>query len=515
MQYKKNNAFILIFAAFCLISVACQNKNADPTKPPTDAADAVANPMPSHDAKTHTNNGGETDVDRENTFHAPTQHDPLDPPNDAKPNREEKAHQPVKTETSRETTENQENPTSHAENAVALLTQPVLTEHEAKRLQNAIQALWRDEASPDDFNAYIDEITVQSPNPEAALRFLYEFESRFSNAYPSLMPKIRSLYRHALYTHPALNALPTYLKPDRDISSIKRLGGGSTLVYKLYKNGQTIAAFKPLQSRYQSNYRSEIAAYRFGFAMKCGFDVPRNFPVYFDFKEFSGLYARNSANLKTEFKEILPTRIDKDLFRVDGTFKQWIPDFADFPIEMTELWKDWLNPGFSKADLNAPLEQILPLIEKKHPRGKDFTQKLQKHIQNTTKYALAKQISNLIVFDFLINNWDRFSGLKDFYGVNCQIANGRFMSIDNGASFANTPNPKPQKNLHRIQRFSKVTYDAIRAFDKNELLEFLFPNASKMEIGKIDTLWKLRQEFLDYIDSCIKKNGEDETFFFE
>ena len=307
---------------------------------------------------------------------------------------------------------------------------------------------------------------------------------------------------------PALLSMTESLSPDE-------AGGGSTLVYRLIKDKTTIAAYKPFQKRFQSNYRSEIAAYRLCPVMKCGFDVPVNLPVVFEFQEFSRLYARNASNPKAEFTEIIPTPNGDGSHRVDGTFKQWIPEYADFPIELKSLWRAWLNPGTTREDLQRPASEIVPEVAKKHELGARFADKLAPHLENLTKYELARQISNLIVFDFLVNNWDRFSGVPKLYGINCQIVHGRLMSIDNGAAFAKTPNSKPRQHLEQIQRFSRLTYDAIRAFDKESLTKALFPSPSPMELEKIDTFWALRDAYLNYVEQCIEKNGEDETFFFE
>ena len=328
---------------------------------------------------------------------------------------------------------------------------------------------------------------------------------------------LRAEYQKVLDEHPLLHAEPKALTVDQDVTHIKRIGGGSSLVYKLLKDKVVIAAFKPFQKRFQSNYRAEIAAYRLCPLIRCGFDIPTNIPVYFDFKAFSGLYARLSSNPKEEFVEIIPTRLPDGTFRVDGTYKDWIPDFADFPIEFTNIWKPWLNPGTSRSDLSTPVSEILPEIAKRHKLGTKYTDKLSPHLQDTSKYQLARQISNMLVLDFLINNWDRFSGAPTLYGVNCQIAHGRFMSIDNGAGFPKTPSPKPDKHLHEISRFSRITYNAIQSLDsdRDKVNDFLFPNPSDMERERLETFWKQRQLYLDYVQQCIKQNGEAETFFFE
>ena len=314
-----------------------------------------------------------------------------------------------------------------------------------------------------------------------------------------------------------MTRIPRWLVVDKDISGIKRIGGGSSLVYKLIKDKQTIAAFKPFQKRFQSNYRAEIAAYRLCPLIKCGYDIPVNLPVFFDYQEFSGLYARNSANPKEEFSEIIPTKMSDGTHRVEGTYKEWIPDYADYPIEFKSIWESWLNPGTTREELDTPMSDVIPVIAHKHKGGDKFAKKLAPHLENTSKYDLARQISNMFVFDFLINNWDRFSGSPTIYGVNCQIVKGRFMSIDNGAGFPKTPNSKPDKHLHEISRFSKATYLAVVDLEKykDKVENILFPNPSDVERERLATFWRQRKLYLDYVQQCIAKNGEDETFFFE
>ena len=376
--------------------------------------------------------------------------------------------------------------------------------------ETALRAKWTaSDAKVEDAIALGQFFMAQNRYDEV-IRLFYDAETRWG-----AKPEITAAYAEAMAKHPDLNAKPRELVVGKDLTGMKRLGGGSSLVYKFYQDKETIAAFKPFQKRFQSNYRSEIAAYRLCPAMKCGFDVPKNVPVFFDFDVFSSLYARNSANPKDEFKEIIPTKLENGKHRVDGTYKAWIAEYADYPIEFSELWQPWLNPGSSREDLKKSASELLPHIAKRHKRGEKYTQKLAPHIEDLTIYDLARQISNLIVFDFLINNWDRFSGVEELKGVNCQIAHGRFMSIDNGASFSQTPHPKPLKHLHEITRFSRMTYEAIQSFDKTAMQAYLFPDATKFEQDKFETFWKQRQTYLDYVHECIQKNGESETFFFE
>ncbi|MBQ9244411.1 MAG: hypothetical protein IJ165_14535 [Proteobacteria bacterium] len=375
----------------------------------------------------------------------------------------------------------------------------------------------------------IDAAFVPENTPASAAAALTEAErlcseKRFAEARRSLYhamlvygssDALEKAYAFAIEHDPDLTAMPVQMTVGEDLTQLRKLGGGSSLVYKFLKDKETVAAFKPFQKRYQSNYRAEIAAYRLCPVMKCGFDVPVNLPVYFDFDDFSRLYARNSKNPQKEFKEIIPTRRSDGSYIVEGTRKSWIPDFADFPIEFSDIWKPWLNPGVTKEALKAEAVSLLPEFEKRHASGKKLVSKLEPHLKGLNLYALGRQISNLIVFDFLINNWDRFSGSEKLYGVNCQISHGRFMSIDNGASFSPSAKEKPERHLHEISRFSRLTYEAIKRFGEWDMYAYLFPNPSQFERAKFEMFQAQCQKFLEYVESCIARNGEAETFFFE
>ncbi|MCL2325271.1 MAG: hypothetical protein FWC40_02025 [Proteobacteria bacterium] len=330
------------------------------------------------------------------------------------------------------------------------------------------------------------------------------------------------LYREFLSLHPDLNAPPRQLFADKDISAIKKQGGGSTLVYRLLQDNRIVAAFKPRQTRLQSNFLSELAAYRLCPRIKCAFDVPTSHHVYFDHKPFSGLYARIASNPKAEFSEITVTRTSDDwpegtpLVIVEGVAKEWIYDFVLFPIELSSLWLPWFNLEHTPQTLReTSFDALLSGIRKRHPGGDKFAKALEPHLQSITPYDLARQIANMIVFDFLINNWDRFSGKPEFWGVNCQFKNGRFVSIDNGAAFSKTPHPKPEKWLHSIQRFSKTAHRAIENLDKEETYRVLFQNPSDYDESRYETFWQQRQRYLDYVQSLIDANGIESTLFFD
>ena len=327
------------------------------------------------------------------------------------------------------------------------------------------------------------------------------------------LPELEAAFERLYDAAPTYNAVPRQVSND-EISAVKKLNGGSTLVYKLIRDKQTYAAFKPKQSRKQSNHRSEIAAYRLCPLMRCRFDVPVNEPVWFTYRQFSGLYARIPSNPPDELREIEPVRVEEE-DRVIGTQKAWIASYALFPIEMEEWWL----PMFDKTKAELQAAQAVALLDDPkllaHPNGTKFATELKTHFGSLTQYELALQLSNLLVFDFLLNNWDRYSMKRTFWGVNCQFSEGRFMSIDNGAALSQSPNSRPEKHLQSVHRFSRLTYEAIRALDHDKTLARLYPEASEVEKKRFETFWQQRERYLAHIQSLISEYSEAEVLFFD
>ena len=362
-------------------------------------------------------------------------------------------------------------------------------------------------------NSYIAlaKILQNRNDYETSRQILLDAEKNFFNN-----TDIVNAYSDNLKQDPTFITEPRQIMPKTDVTSIQLLGGGSTLVFKAIKNSEPVAAFKPHQTRHQSNYRSEIAAYRLALLIKARFNIPYNEHAYFEYNDFLNLYKRyksNPAHAET-LKDLITKKQDgKDYLH--GTYKEWIPDFTEFPIELSSNWKPWLKIETDPQILDEPAADIIPNIKKRHSLGEKLAPRLQKHLGELTKKQLALQLSNLIVFDFLVNNWDRFSGVPRFWGINCQIKDKKFMSIDNGASFPKTPNEKPLKHLKDTQRFSRITLRAIQKLDRDETLNILLPHPTPFEVEKFDTFWKQREIFLQYIDDLVIEYGADNVLFFD
>ncbi len=297
----------------------------------------------------------------------------------------------------------------------------------------------------------------------------------------------------------------------QDYDTLAQLGGGSTLSFKVKKGGTTIAMTKPNTTQQQTFTRGEVAAFRLCNIMRCGFKVPHNREIRFPLRDFLAAYGVTSLQNRTgysrRFSEFILSTDDHTSY-VDGTLKEWVPGFTTYPLEHTDGWIALLN-GYIRPEKLATMsleDALRPM------RGKEraYIRAMLDRGEETDALDFARQLSNLHVFDYLLNNWDRYSGI--YWGVNCQWNHGTFVSIDNGAVLQIRDWGKATwDRLQIIRLFSKSTVEAIRLMDHDLMREFMFPDFENHpdEDKRFENFWSRRERFLTWIDSLIERYGED------
>ncbi len=354
------------------------------------------------------------------------------------------------------------------------------------------------------------ETAIEAQKYEEAKAVLQTAPESFRNSAEAFKYKYKILQNDPKFMPPE-----TYLTEEM-CDEIAPLGGGSTVTLKFKKDGKNIGAFKPNQTLGQSNYRAEIAAWRLCQLLECDFEIPWNRPILVEHALFEKLYARTKSakksSYRTEMKAIRwqTTKVnDKKTTYVIGTLKDWVPDFTRFPIELTSFWKPWLAQK-NYIETYKPLKEALSPLSRNQNTKKLLPEILSNSPELTTN-QLAAQISDVLVFDYLVGNWDRFSGVGSWWGVNCQYKDNHIVSIDNGAAFPKTVNDKVYQRYMMTERFSAHFIQALRNLDKDLTLECLFPNASKYEKEAYELFWKQRNAVLKRIDTLISKYGEDKV----
>jgi hypothetical protein len=266
------------------------------------------------------------------------------------------------------------------------------------------------------------------------------------------------------------------------IARMKLNHGGSSLSFRVDFADGSRAAFKPAQTNLQTIPRKEVAAYRLNRLLGLSAVAPATPRMVSRDEIFSHLHS--------ETLPLLPRIRSETIFdprgNTAGVMMYWIPTIKDSGLDTAEgiaQTTAWLSPG-----------QAIP----------------------PGKHALAAQVSDMVVFDFLTANPDRYSG-----GNMMTNEDGtRLYFMDNTLSFFIEPegNEKTRAALHRVQRFSRALYEALGRISESTLAQAL-QQASE---GEYEILTKpelravvSRRDYVRrYVDGLIASHGPEETLYF-
>jgi hypothetical protein len=262
--------------------------------------------------------------------------------------------------------------------------------------------------------------------------------------------------------------------------------GGSSISLRLdFVNG-ACAAFKPEQTNEQTVPRREVAAYRINRLLGLGSVAPA-FGRRFSLDEILAALDPDQRGLAPRLRAEI---VADDASQVVGEVSWWIPeieraDIEGFPIDSTDgivTWKRYLTAG------NPIPDESLRLVA---------------------------QISNMVLFDHLINNSDRWTG------GNARVStDGRFLYyMDNTLSFgiSDQGHERTRIYLHRSEKFSRHVVHALRRLTAEEVRAALRdpePFAYLLDEAEIASLLRRRDYAMAYIDELIALHGESAVLVF-
>jgi hypothetical protein len=259
--------------------------------------------------------------------------------------------------------------------------------------------------------------------------------------------------------------------------------GGSSISFRVDFADGSRAAWKPTQTNMQTIPRKEIAAYRLNRLLGLN-AVPPAAPRAVSRDDLL-------AHLHPDSLEYLPRIKAETIFNpagiTYGTASYWIPIIKDSGFDTPDgqkLTTAWLTVG------GEPIP--------------------------TDKMSMARQVSDLVVFDFLTANPDRYSG-----GNMKMSADGsELYYMDNTMSFYVEP-AGPEKNrevLLRTQRFSKSLYEALDQVTVPRLQRALAqePGATYdiLTPAEIAAVVARRQAIQQHVRELITKLGARDVLFF-
>lgn len=264
--------------------------------------------------------------------------------------------------------------------------------------------------------------------------------------------------------------------------------GGSSVSLRLDFIGGGRASFKPDQTNLQSVPRKEVAAYRLNRLLGLASVAPaiaRAIPK----SEIIATMDPDARSLLPRFNAEVLSVNDGDT--VSGSLAWWIPEIVDARIDGFKVdsldgivtWKRYLTVG-----------EPVPYSER----------------------LLLPQMSNLLVFDFLINNVDRWSG------SNVKASpDGRWLYfMDNALSFSPSEAAREHTRvyLERSQKFSRALYTALVQLDIAHLRGTMTvdtgPYVQLLTEKEMAAVLERRDYIVKYIDDLISAHGQEAVLVF-
>ncbi len=257
--------------------------------------------------------------------------------------------------------------------------------------------------------------------------------------------------------------------------------GHSSVVLRMRTKARVTAALKMRSCELPHGYQSEIAAYRISRLL--GLDnVPPAVERRATWNEIRRRFKRDMIDRCASIQRAVLWDEDGS---APGAAVYWVKGLRSIGLEHKERWDSWLQD----AEI---------------PKGKS---------------ALARDLSAMIVFDFLVGNWDRFSGGN----LPSDASKQRALLRDNDRSFST---PLSERRYEKLldgltdtERFSKDMVRHLAALDEASIAAELARDPSNeasplLSDDQISDVLDRRATILSYIAALIEERGADEVLFF-
>ena len=258
--------------------------------------------------------------------------------------------------------------------------------------------------------------------------------------------------------------------------------GSTSVVFQVDLAGPIDAAFKPESHLHPRGWLSEVAAYRIGRELNLD-DVP---PAVLRSIDRGQLRRRLDPDDGVVFDELAADIVfTGQLAR--GSFIYWVPGLGRSDLDTPagiERWSAWLARGGE-----------IPAEDRE----------------------LARDISNMLVFDYLIGNRDRWSG------GNVRPAEGgrRLVIRDHNLAFPAvlpaSAHLRMVQFLCRARRFSRQTVRRLEALDEASLRLVLETEEPRMLLDdrQIAGVLSRRETLRSYLGALVETYGEHAVLFFD
>ncbi|MDH3728395.1 MAG: hypothetical protein OER77_12770 [Myxococcales bacterium] len=257
--------------------------------------------------------------------------------------------------------------------------------------------------------------------------------------------------------------------------------GRTSVLFRMRTESRVTAGYKVKSRDLEHGYQSEIAAYRIGRLLALD-NVP---PTIFRRATRKEIRARFHKDKLARWSSVQRSTTWEDDGTVVGAASYWVKGARRGLEDRKGRWQAWLR------------------IEGPIPPG---------------KLKLAQDLSTMTLFDFLIGNWDRYSGGN----ILMDGKRTRALLVDHDHAFLGMNEKLYERlleDLTQTERFSKGVVDQLLVLDKNAIRQELARDPSHgseslLTDSQITALLDRRATILSYIAALVEEHGEDRVLFF-
>lgn len=260
---------------------------------------------------------------------------------------------------------------------------------------------------------------------------------------------------------------------------------GKTPVIKFSLDGKPVT-FIADTGESQRSYRSNLAVAALCRAAACGIDFAKTQEAFVA-----------SADLKSLGLELngAVTKVD-EVDGIQGALRWDVQGAAQLPLaDLTSVWRKWM--GLNDEDLDKAVSESESDLVK--AIGQERTTALLAQAGQIRVRDLVKQISNVLVLDYLTNNFERFESGQGPTTWNLAVKNGKVVSLDDGGAFQSRASTRIKGRFSWVEKFDKTMFESLAQLDREAIEPTLLPDATAAERVALRVFWKQQQAYVDHV----------------
>ncbi len=363
--------------------------------------------------------------------------------------------------------------------------------------------------------------TVAYANALAAAENWGELRQVVGAIAPGSNADIDALRTKAIDNDPAMRGfVHEPIKEGLHGDSMKVLPGRQVAFALSNEADENTWVFLPSQSRYdRSEYARDVISWRLCQLITCNILIPETVPARIDEETFNTLLSRGQGSGAASPSERY-SRLnwksdgegDEKTRYVEGVLRRWVEPGPAFDMNYTKTWRGWVDASLDAAQLDEPLEKSIEGV--KGENEELYNQLIAQKGKLSTR-EFGRQVSSMIVLDFLLNNRDRFRERPTYNGVDNQIVDGRIVSYDHTAALDARLSSRVRGRMSWVTRLSKSQAESIRALDEEKANAILFPEDANFSSSDQRAFWSRHAKLLGEIEEREKRYGKEEALGFE